>query len=73
MAMAKKHPLDLWLQESPMTRTAFAESVSCSLPHLTLVAQGKRGVSLELALNIERKTNGAVTAEQLLRARQAAQ
>lgn len=56
-----------------MTRTAFAESVSCSLPHLTLVAQGKRGVSLELALNIERKTNGAVTAEQLLRARQAAQ
>lgn len=70
--MLKRHPLDIWLHESPLTRTKFAESVSCSLPHLTLIAQGKRGVSLELALNIERETNGAVTAEQLLKARQGA-
>lgn len=68
--MKKKHPLEVWLSEAPITRTKFAESIACSPPHLSLISQGKRGVSLELALNIERETNGAVTAEQLLKARQ---
>lgn len=71
--MNRKHPLKAWLEKAPINRTKFAESVDCSLPHLTLVSQGKRGVSLSLALNIERETAGAVTAEQLLKARQDAQ
>lgn len=73
LGMNRKHPLKAWLEKAPINRTKFAESVDCSLPHLTLVSQGKRGVSLGLALNIERETAGAVTAEQLLKARQDAQ
>ena len=67
--MEAQHPLETWLDKSPVSRTDFAKSVGCSLPHLSLLSQGKRGVSLELALNIQRETDGAVTVEQLLQAR----
>lgn len=67
------HPLKTWLSNAPLKRGEFARCVGCSPAHLTLVTQGKRGVSLELALNIQRETNGEVTVEQLLEAKQAAE
>ena len=65
-------PLEKWLKKSKKTRVAHARNVGCSPSHLTLVAQGKRGSSLELAFEIERETHGAVKAAQILKARQAA-
>lgn len=38
------------------TQADFAESVGCSNPHLSLVLAGKRGLSLGLAVRIERAT-----------------
>jgi DNA-binding transcriptional regulator YdaS (Cro superfamily) len=61
----QQHPLEIWLNNSGAVRAEFARRVGCSPSHLTLVAQGKRGISLNLALNIERETHRAVTAEQL--------
>jgi DNA-binding transcriptional regulator YdaS (Cro superfamily) len=69
--MHASHPLESWLANAPVKRGEFAKSVGCSPSHLTLVTQGKRGVSLELALSIERETGGAVTTKQLLEARRA--
>lgn len=69
LTMEAQHPLESWLEKTNVTRTDFAKSIGCSLPHLSLLSQGKRGASLEIALNIERETKGAVTAQQLLDAR----
>ncbi len=70
---AVSHPLEAWLRDAPLNRTEFAKNIGCSPSHLTLVSQGKRGVSLELALSIERETHGSVTVEQLLEAKQSAE
>lgn len=67
--MEAQHPLDTWLESADVKRSDFAKNIGCSPSHLTLVSQGKRGVSLELALSIQRETDGAVTVEQLLEAR----
>lgn len=67
--MELRHPLDSWLASATVKRGEFARSIGCSPSHLTLVSQGKRGASLELALNIQRETNGVVTVEQMLEAR----
>ena len=61
-----QHPLGKWLGKNRVKQADFARSIGCSEPHLSLVAQGKRGVSLELALSIERETHRGVTVEQLL-------
>jgi DNA-binding transcriptional regulator YdaS (Cro superfamily) len=62
------HPLWKWLENSGVKHVDFAKSVGCSEPHLSLVARGKRGVSLELAHKIESETDHAVTTEQLMAA-----
>lgn len=67
----QQHPLEEWLNKTKRKRSDFARSIGCSEPHLSLVARGLRGVSLELAHNIERETNRAVTTEKLREARAA--
>lgn len=47
------------------TQASFAAAVGCSEPHLSLILQGKRGLSLQLAARIERATG--IPASSLLR------
>lgn len=61
------HPLARWIDSAGVKRTDFARKIGCSPGHLTMVTTRRRGVSLELATNIERATKGKVTTEQLLR------
>jgi DNA-binding transcriptional regulator YdaS (Cro superfamily) len=50
-----------------MSRSAFADLIGISESHLSLVLQRKRGMSLDIAVRIERETEGAVTAAQMQR------
>lgn len=52
------HPLAAWI-DARMTRSAFAKLVGTSDPHLSLFLNRKRGLSLNVALAIERETAGA--------------
>lgn len=61
------HPLADWI-DARMSRSAFAEKVGTSEPHLSLVLKRKRGISLELAIRIEDATDGEMTAAKLLEA-----
>lgn len=63
------HPLADWLkrQNPPLTQAAFAERLGISDSHLSLAISGDRGVSLSVALSIERETNGAVPAAAFVR------
>lgn len=46
-------------------REAFAERCGASLTHLRFVAWGAKRASCELAINIERETNGIVPVESI--------
>lgn len=51
------HPLAIWIDERT-TRSAFCKRVGLSEPHLSLFLRGKRGLSLKVAVAIERETEG---------------
>ena len=63
--MSEKHPLESWL-EGRMSQAKFAEGVGCSEPHLSLVLQRKRGVSLKMALRLSAATNGEIPVDRFL-------
>lgn len=58
------HPLADWI-DARMSRSEFAERAGTSEPHLSLILQRKRGLSLDLAVRIEELTEGAITATRL--------
>jgi plasmid maintenance system antidote protein VapI len=68
--MAMAHPLAAWI-DARMSRAAFADKVGASQSHLALLLQGKRGISLELAVQIEKTTAGEFTAARLLKVQKA--
>ena len=55
--MSDLHPLAVWIDERT-TRSAFAKRVGLSEPHLSLFLSRKRGLSLKVAVAIERETQG---------------
>lgn len=59
--MITNHPLADWI-DARMSRAAFARKAGISEPHLSLILQGKRGLSLDVAIAIERATENEVTA-----------
>lgn len=66
MTMQTNHPLSQWIDER-MTDADFARRVGVSKSHLSLILQGKRGLSLDLAVRIEEITEGEFPAARLLR------
>lgn len=60
-----QHPLAIHLRATGETQTAFAERVGVHQATISKICAGA-GVSLRLALRIERATGGAVTAASLL-------
>lgn len=62
--MASMHPLKAWIDENT-TQVRFAREVACSEAHLSDILNGKKGVSLDLAVRISRATGGLVTVDAL--------
>lgn len=60
------HPLAPWIKER-MPDAQFAKAAGISKSHLSLILQGKRGLSLDLAVRIEEITEGEFTAARLLK------
>lgn len=62
--MESLRKLAAWIDERG-SRAEFAKSVGISEPHLSLVLDGKRGLSLKAAAAIERETKGAFKCAEL--------
>lgn len=59
-----KHPLAAWMENRPeISQAQLAANANCSEPHLSLVLQRKRGVSMNLAQRLSNATGGAVSVE----------
>ena len=59
-----KHPLAAWIEKRPdVSQAKLAADADCSEPHLSLVLQRKRGVSMKLARRLSNATGGAVKVE----------
>lgn len=58
--------LSEYLKSKNMTGQQFADVVGCGQPMISLMTNGERRPSPELALRIEQVTNGAVTLRELL-------
>lgn len=54
-----------WIDENS-SRLDFARKVEIGKSHLSLILQGKRGMSFDVATRIERVTKGAFTAARLM-------
>lgn len=59
--------LKLYLVENRISITDFCKEIGCSRMHLNDIVNGKRKCGKSLALLIELKTNGKVTAQDLLK------
>lgn len=70
-----RHPLAIWMDGHPeISQSKLAADTRCSEPHLSLILQRKRGVSMKLAQRLSLATGGAVPIEAfLLEQREAAQ
>lgn len=68
--MSDSHPLRSYLAERRIADKDFARDLGISAPLLSLIISGRRRVTLDLSLTIERKTEGAVTCEMLAAAYQ---
>lgn len=55
--------LDEFLNQPNHTATALAAKLGCEVSTITRIAKGERGPSLDLALRIERATDGMVQPE----------
>lgn len=61
------HPLRIWRKAKKMTQEKVAAGVGLRCAsHISQLETGKKGVSLETAVAIEKFTNGVVTASALL-------
>ena len=60
--MNDQHPLSAWIARNT-SQAKFAADAGCSESHLSLILQGKRGVSLKLAKKFSKTTGGAVRVE----------
>lgn len=65
--MEQTHPLAEHLNRTGEAQASFARRVEVSEPHLSLIINGKRGASLDLAARIEKITKGKVKAVELLK------
>lgn len=63
MQQEATHPLGKWLDDQGVKQNEFAARVKCSESHLALVLGRDRGISLKLALAIERETEGAISTQ----------
>lgn len=54
-----------YLDQPNQTATALAAKVGCEVSTITRLAKGERSPSIDLALRIERATNGDVTISDL--------
>lgn len=52
------HPLAQWFEARKANKAEFARRVGISRSHLTLIIQGKRGVSVDVAKRIAEETGG---------------
>ena len=57
--------LATYLREAGMTASALADAVGVRVSTITRLRDGSRAASLDLALRIERATNGKVTPKEL--------
>lgn len=66
--MTDLHPLARWIdaRQPKMTRAQFAGRVGTSESHLSLFLKGERGLSLKVAVAIEKETRGAFKPSDLL-------
>lgn len=64
------HPLAAWI-DANTSRVEFARAIKINKSHLSLILQGKRGMSLKVAARIEAETGGEFTAGRLLQEQQA--
>lgn len=65
--MEIRHPLAVWMDGHPeISQSRLAADADCSEPHLSLVLQRKRGVSMKLAQRLSVATGGAVPIEAFL-------
>ena len=58
--------LQNWLEEKRLSKTEFAKRIGITRHALYLYLKGKRQPRLDIALRIERVTNGEVTVEDLI-------
>jgi hypothetical protein len=55
------HPLAIWIRNHPkFSQTTFCNYAGCSESHLSLIIQGKRGVSMKMAKRLSDATAGEV-------------
>lgn len=67
-----RHPLAVWMDGHPeISQSRLAADADCSEPHLSLILQRKRGVSMKLAQRLSVATGGTVPIEAFLIAEQA--
>lgn len=64
--MGFAHPLAAWLEARSLGRSVFADQIGISESFLSQVLSRKRRPSLEVAVKIERATDGQVPASALL-------
>ena len=65
--MENRHPLAIWMSARPeISQAKLAADADCSEPHLSLVLQRKRGVSMKLAKRLSVLTGGEVSVEEFL-------
>lgn len=61
--METKHPVSAWIEADPArSQVKLAGAVECSEPHLSLVLQRKRGVSMKLAQKLSVATGVPIEA-----------
>ena len=62
-----RHPLAVWMDEHPeINQSQLAAAADCSEPHLSLVLQRKRRVSLRLAQRLSVATSGEIKVEEFV-------
>lgn len=65
--MEIRHPLAVWMDGHPeISQSRLAADADCSEPHLSLVLQRKRGVSMKLAQRLSVATGGEIKVEDFL-------
>ncbi len=65
--MEIRHPLAVWMDGHPeISQAKLASDARCSEPHLSLILQRRRGVSMKLAQRLSVVTKGEVPIEAFL-------
>lgn len=67
----REQTLAEWIDENVPSDAEFARRLGISKSHLSLILQGKRGMSADLQARIEIETGGLFTATRLQREQQA--